>query len=259
MPPKVDAFRTADVLQGRQRMPKGSFLGHLSSETWKLLVNAWGSDARVYERDEVLPTGPDRQYVHIVLGGCVRQDRFPFGDDDGSPTITRFRGVGQVLGEAKLIEPRSHVLTTCLTTTWVMPCFVPRMHAFFRKAPDVQLALLRSLEDRNRSDEIIYTMAARTPLRRVAGLLAHLAEGAEATEATEATEAPGNAPGASLGARVTIAGPSQKDMAAALLLGLSTVENAVRDLRNSGVLDNKYRQFVVSDLAALHGIAAAVP
>lgn len=243
MPPKVDVFRAADVLQGRQRMPKGSFLHHLPSDTWKLLVNAWGSDARVYERDEVLPIGPDAQHVHIVLGGCVRQDRFPFGTDEEDPTITRFRGVGQVLGEAKLIEPRSHVLTTCLTTTWVMPCFVPRMHFLFRKAPDVQLALLRSLEDRNRSDEVIYTMAAHTPLQRVAGLLAHLAEVAGT---------PGTAPAG----RTTITGPSQKDMAAALLLGLSTVENAVRDLRNCGVLDNKYRQFAVSDLDALRGLAA---
>ncbi|GHE60723.1 hypothetical protein GCM10018785_32260 [Streptomyces longispororuber] len=243
MPPKVDAFRTTDVLKGHQAMPRGTFLHHLPAESWPLLVAAWGSDARVYARDEELPIEPDDQHVHLVLGGCVRQERFPCGPGPDAPRITRFRGVGQILGEAKLIYPRESVKAACLTTTWVMPCPVPRMNWLLSRHPEIQLALLRSLEDRNRSDELVYGTTTRTPLQRVGGLLLHLADHAS-------TPAPAN-PG-----HTTVLGPSQKDLADALMMGVSTVENAIRRLRRThGVITSKYRQFVVTDRFLLRDIA----
>jgi CRP-like cAMP-binding protein len=251
MVPRVDAFRTGDVLNGRQPMPVGSFLAHLPGSDWPLLVSEWGADSRVYERDEELPIRPADEQVHIVLGGCVRQERHPFGAAEGAPKITRFRGIGQLLGEAKLIEPGSEVRTTCLTTTWVMPCPVQRMNILLRRRPQIQLALLRSLEDRNRTDEKIYGTMTRTPLARVGALLIHLAEIAGTTDSA----APGH---------ITILGPSQKDIADALLLGVSTVENTLRRLRTpdkdsglprDGILRSGYRQFVVTDLPLLRTIA----
>jgi CRP-like cAMP-binding protein len=237
MPPKVDAFRTIDVLKGRQTMPDGSFLDHLPGSTWPMLVRAWGSDARVHERDEELPLGPDDRHVYIVLGGCVLQERLPFGTK-----ITRFRGVGQLLGEAKLIEPESSVRTVCLTTTWVMPCPVQRMNLLLNQQPDAQLALLRSLEDRNRSDERIYCTVTRSPVQRVGGLLLHLADVA----GTRSTDQPGH---------TTILGPTQRDIADALSMGMSTVENAIRALRDTHrAITSKYRQFVVTDLPALRDL-----
>ncbi|MER6083940.1 Crp/Fnr family transcriptional regulator [Streptomyces sp. NPDC001833] len=251
MVPKVDAFRTGDVLNGRQTMPPGSFLAHLPPDAWPLLVSSCGSDSRVYQRDEELPIGPADEQVHIVLGGCVRQERHPFGTAEGAPKITRFRGVGQLLGEAKLIEPHAAVRTTCLTTTWVMPCPVPRMNLMLRRHPHIQLALLRSLEDRNRTDEMIYGTMTRMPLARVGALLVHLAEVAGTVDSAD----PGH---------LTVLGPSQKDIAEALLLGVSTVENALRLLREPprggnplrrGVLRSGYRKFVVTDLHALRTVA----
>ncbi|MER5660687.1 Crp/Fnr family transcriptional regulator [Streptomyces mirabilis] len=243
MPPKVDAFRTSDVLKGRQAMPEGSFLHHLPGNTWPLLVSTWGLDARVYERDEELPLGPGDANVYIVLGGCVLQERFPFGAGVTSTRITRFRGVGELLGEAKLIAPEASVTTVCLTTTWVMPCSVKRMNLLLRRQQEAQLALLRSLEDRNRSDEMIYCTPTRSPVQRVGGLLLHLAGAAGRTNSAD----PGH---------VTILGPTQRDIADALLMGVSTVENAVRTLREThGVITSRYRQFVVTDLLALRDIA----
>ncbi|GGN27388.1 Crp/Fnr family transcriptional regulator [Streptomyces fuscichromogenes] len=254
MVPKVDAFRTGDVLNGRQPMPARSFLALLPPGSWPLLVGKWGADSRVHERDEELPIGPADEHVHIVLGGCVRQERHPFGNAAGAPRITRFRGVGQLLGEAKLIEPTAEVTTTCLTTTWVMPCPVPAMNFLLRRRPHIQLALLRSLEDRSRTDDLIYGTMTRSPLERVCGLLVHLAEVA-GTPGSDGTDEPGH---------LTILGPSQKDIADALLLGVSTVENTLRLLRTpavrgglfpDGVLRSGYRRFVVTDLPSLRAVA----
>ncbi|MER6437378.1 MULTISPECIES: Crp/Fnr family transcriptional regulator [unclassified Streptomyces] len=243
MPPKVDAFRTSEVLRGRQAMPEGSFLRHLPDDTWPLLVSAWGLDARVYERDEELPLGPDDKNVYIILGGCVLQERFPLGAAAASTRITRFRGVGEVVGEAKLIAPEAAVTTVCLATTWVMPCPAQRMNVLLRRQPRAQQALLCSLEDRNRSDEMIYCTPNRSPVQRVGGLLLRLAGIAGRTNSAD--------PG-----QVTILGPTQRDIADALLMGVSTVESAVRALRDThGVITSRYRQFVVTDLHALRDIA----
>ncbi|MFJ2609097.1 Crp/Fnr family transcriptional regulator [Streptomyces sp. NPDC091279] len=250
MVPDIGAFRSGDVLKGLQTMPAGSFLAHLPPESWPLLVGFWGPVSRVYQRDEHLPGGPDGTDVHIVLGGCVRQDRFPFGRRDDDPVISRFRGPGQLLGEAELIASGAAVTTTCLTTTWVMSGSAQRMNAFLDRHPHARLALLRSLETRNRDDEKIYGTVTRTPLHRVGGLLAHLARTAGTADPAE----PGH---------LTVLGLSQKDIAEALLLGVSTVESAVRGLRTpakdsglppGGVLRSRYRQFVVTDLPALHRV-----
>ncbi|MFJ6123883.1 Crp/Fnr family transcriptional regulator [Streptomyces griseoviridis] len=257
MVPDIGAFRTGDVLKGVQTMPARSFLAHLPPELWPLLVGFWGPVSRVYQREETLPTGPRDSDVHIVLGGCVRQDRFPFAADDdpddgggSGPRITRFRGVGQLLGEAKLIEEHAAVRTTCLTTTWVMSCSATRMMAFLTRHPHSERALLRSLEDRNRDDEMVYGTVTRTPVERVGGLLAHLARIAGTTDPAQ----PGH---------ISVLGLSQRDLAEALLMGVSTVEAAIRRLRTpakgsglppGGVLRSRYRQFVVTDLPALQRV-----
>ncbi|NJP69523.1 Crp/Fnr family transcriptional regulator [Streptomyces sp. C1-2] len=259
MVPHIDAIRPADVLAGRQGMPPGTFLHHLPSGAWPLFVRAWGSDARMHTRDTVLPIRPDDQHVHIILGGCVSQERFLAGREDKGPKVTRFRSAGQILSEGKLIELPAMVRTTCLTDTWIMPCSVDRMNMLLRKNPDIQKALLRSLETRNRTDELIYGTISRTPaqrvappVQRVAGLLYHLARTAGVAGTPEA-------------GAVTVAGPSQQHLADSLQMGVSTVENALRRLREIPEEDgssatrvlvlSKYRRFVVMDLPALHAFA----
>jgi CRP-like cAMP-binding protein len=251
--PHIDAVRPADVLAGRHGMPPGTFLHHLPSGAWPLFVRAWGSDARMHTRDTVLPIRPDDQHVHIILGGCVSQERFLAGQEDEGPKVTRFRAAGQILSEGKLIELPAMVRTTCLTDTWIMPCSVDRMNMLLRKHPDIQKALLRSLETRNRADELVYGTLFRTPAQRVAGLLYHLAR----TAGVAGTPRAG---------AVTIAGPSQKHLAESLQMGISTVENALRQLRKDprargvsllkkALVVSEYRRFVVTDLPALHAFA----
>ncbi|MDQ0788773.1 Crp/Fnr family transcriptional regulator [Streptomyces sp. B3I8] len=252
MVPHIDAIRPADVLAGRQDMPLGTFMRYLPSGAWPLFVSAWGSDARMHARDTVLPIRPDDQFVHIVLGGCVSQERFLTGQEDEGPKVTRFRAAGQLLSEGKLIELPAVVRTTCLTDTWIMPCSVDRMNMLLRKHPDIQKALLRSLETRNRTDELIYGTVSRAPAQRVAGLLFHLAR----------TAGVAGAPGTGTGA--VVVGPSQKHLADSLQMGVSTMENALRQLRRPpggqgsskrGLVLSHYRRFVVTDLTALRAFA----
>ncbi|WBB57714.1 Crp/Fnr family transcriptional regulator [Streptomyces sp. WMMC500] len=241
LPSKVDGFNPTEILAGRQPMPQGSFLHHLPDRIWPLLVRAWGPDARTFESGRRLPLAADDRTCYLVLGGCVIQERYPMGQ--GRDVIARFRGVGEFLGEAKLIEPRSRVETVCVGRTWVMPCPVQRVNVLLRQHPPMQLALLRSLEDRNRSDERVYAMTRRSSLARVTTLLVHLAHTAGARDSADPD-------------RIALKGLRQRDISRALLLGTSTVENALRHLRTGhGAVDSGYRELVVTDLRALERLA----
>ncbi|AZM47450.1 Crp/Fnr family transcriptional regulator [Streptomyces sp. WAC 06738] len=241
LPSKVDGFNPAEVLAGRRPMPQGSFLYHLPRAIWPLLVQTWGPDARTFQSGEELPLGQDDRDCFIVLGGFVVQQRHPMGRS--RDLIARFRGLGQFLGEAKLIEPWSPVKTVCLSTTWVMPCSAQRVNVLLKQHPAMQLALLRSLEDRNRADEKVYSMTRRSPLARVTTLLVHLAH----TAGTRDPVAPD---------RITIKGLRQSDISDALALGTSTVENALRHLRTvEQAVDSGYRELVVADLNVLERLA----
>jgi CRP-like cAMP-binding protein len=237
----VDTTCPTDLLLDHENQPEGSFLRCLAAEDWRALLEA-GLRSRAFARDEHLPIGPADENVYIIRDGVVRQDRYPLGAGESVPTVTRFRGRGQLVGEAKLITDSSGVRTRCLTATLVVPCRARYFNVLLRKRPEAQRALLRSLEDRNRSDELVYTMATRPPLERVSRLLAHLADTA-------------GCPGPRAD-RVRITGPSQKDLAAALQLAVSTTENAIRTLRYHGIVEAGYRRFVVHDVDALRHLAA---
>ncbi|MER6693130.1 Crp/Fnr family transcriptional regulator [Streptomyces minutiscleroticus] len=239
MPVTSDAPRLTDLLLGRVRLPEESFLDHLPDETWEVMVKDWDQRVRSYERDALLPLGEADRQVFIIVQGCVRQDRYPLGEAADAPTITRFRGIGQLVGEAKLIDPTATVTTRCLSKTYAIPWRARYMAALQNERPEVRLALLRSIEDRHRRDERIYATFARPTFQRVSALLAHLAETAGVPDPT-------------LSRRTVINGPTQKDLAAALQLGVSTVENAIRTLRYHGVVEAGYRKFTVHDLDALH-------
>ena len=236
MPSTIHPSRPADLLLGHEDKPEGSFLQRLKAEDWQALLEA-GLRGSSFVRDELLPLGPDGQHVYIIWEGVVRQDRFPLGDGENVPTVTRFRGRGQLVGEAKLVTPDSTVLTKCLTPTVAIPCKARRLNVLLRRQSDIQLALLRSLEDRDRSDELLYTMATRPPVERVSRLLAHLADTAGVPEPRTGW--------------TVITGPGQKDIAASLQVAISTVENAIRTLRYHGVIEARYRQFIVHDVDEL--------
>ncbi|MEU5701072.1 Crp/Fnr family transcriptional regulator [Streptomyces aurantiacus] len=243
MPPTLETARPID-LQDNTGMSEGSFPRGLSADTWRRLLRA-GLRGRLFKPGETLPMGPNDRNVYIVWDGAVRQQRFPFGEGRDAPTVTRFRGRGQVVGEAKLVTPDdSSVRTQCLTQTVAIPCDERSFNVLLRRRIEVQRALLRSLEARNRSDEVLYTMVTRPPLERVGRLVAHLAD----TTGVPDPEA---------SCRTVISGIGQKDIAAALQIGVSTTENALRTLRYHGdIVEARYRQLVVNNADALRHFAA---
>ncbi|MET7567183.1 Crp/Fnr family transcriptional regulator [Streptomyces sp. NPDC005492] len=247
MPSTVVIPRPADLLLGHENKPEGSFLHRLKAEDWPALLALLQSelDASGFVRDQCLPLGPEGRDVYIIWDGVVRQDRFPLGRGEHVPTVTRFRGRGQLVGEAKLITPDSAVVTKCLTPTVAIPCRARHLNVLLRRRQDIQVALLCSLEERSRSDELVYTMATRPPVERVSRLLAHLAD---------TTGVPDPRTGWTV-----ITGPGQKDIAASLQIAVSTVENAVRTLRYQGVIEARYRQFVVHDVDELRHFHAGSP
>jgi CRP-like cAMP-binding protein len=244
MTPALDTTRPTDLSQGHQDKPRGSFLQRLPAEDWHTLLKV-GLHGRIFHRDEILPMGPETPNIYIIWEGVVRQDRYPLGDAPGIPTITRFRGAGELVGEAALITPGATVATRCLTRTVAIPCDARYFTALIeRRLRSTRHALLCSLEDRNRSDEAIYAMAIRPPLERVSRLLAHLAATAGVPDPRDTQQ-------------TVITGPGQKDIAAALQLAVSTTENALRTLRHHGVIEARYRQFVVRDVDGLRHFVGA--
>ncbi|MFE0042228.1 Crp/Fnr family transcriptional regulator [Streptomyces albireticuli] len=235
-PPNLESFHVSDVLAGRRRMPEGSFLDGLPSRLWSSMIPL--GQTRAYAKGEPLPTGGPDSPIHIVLGGCVAQRRAHFGT-----TILRFRGTGQVLEEHKLVEPDTPgPLTTCLSKTVTLSFTAEALQKLLERHVVIERKLLRSLETRNRTDERIYSTFKRPALARVSTLLHHL--------------------GATVGVReqgpnggIRVEGPSQCDLAEALLIGKSTVELALGRLRDERVIHNRYRAIVVRDAAALANIA----
>ncbi|WOT40736.1 Crp/Fnr family transcriptional regulator [Streptomyces coeruleorubidus] len=243
MPPAIDTSRPTDLLHAHEGKPEGSFLHRLTAETWHALLQV-GLRSRAFARDELLPMGPNHDSVYIILEGVVRQDRYPLGTGVASPGHQVQRSY-QLVGEAALIQPGASVDTRCLTSTVVIPCSARYFNVLTeRRLPEARLALLRSLEDRIRSDEVIYGMAIRPPLERVSRLLAHLADTVGVPDPRTSQYS-------------VITGPGQKDIAAALQLAVSTTENALRTLRYHGVLEARYRQFVIHDVDGLRHLAGA--
>ncbi|KUN17768.1 hypothetical protein AQJ23_40730 [Streptomyces antibioticus] len=243
VPPALDTARSTDLLLGHGDKPTGTFLQRLPLETWHRLLHA-GLRSRTFKRDELLPIGPEHGMVYIIWDGIVRQDRHPLGVAPDMPSITRFRGPGQLVGEAALIDPDAAVVTRCLSRTVAIPCRASHFSLLIDRLREARQALLCSLEDRNRSDEAVYAMAIRPPLERVSRLLIHLADTA-------------GIPDPDTGQQLVITGPGQKDIAAALQLAVSTTENALRTLRHHGVIEARYRQFVVRDVDALRHFVGA--
>ncbi|AUH40464.1 Crp/Fnr family transcriptional regulator [Streptomyces sp. CMB-StM0423] len=231
----------AQVLTGRRPWPVGSFLQYLPRRLWLTLVQEWGRDARTFQHGERLALGPARRTCFIVLGGLAREERYPMGPGGG--VIARFRGPGQFLGEANLIDAWSSMWVSCVGTTWVMPCPAGSVNEVLCVCPQMQIALLRSLEDRNRTDEKLYLMTSRPPLARVAMLLTHLVD-------TAGIKTPADPD------RITINGLRQSEIGHTLQLGKSTVENALHQLRvDHKAIDSRYRQLVVTDPRALEHIS----
>ncbi|MGK5534221.1 Crp/Fnr family transcriptional regulator [Streptomyces sp. URMC 129] len=223
-----------DVLAGRHQMPEGSFIGSLPTQVWSVFVQEVDNGGiRAFKRGEEVPTGSSDDLVHIVLQGCVAQERSVPG-----ALVVRFRGPGEFLGEQKLLHPSvSGPKTTSLTaTTKIMSFSADLMRALLGSKRRAEWALLVSLEARYRRDEEIYCTFSRPHLARLSTLLHHLASTVGVVEPQRG---------------IRIAGPRQSDLARALMIGQSTLENTLAVLCRKHIVYTRYRAIYVNDLDQL--------
>jgi CRP-like cAMP-binding protein len=166
--------------------------------------------------------------VHIVLSGCVYEESV-YGED----ATVRIHGAGAVLGVAEIFYEELHAPTArCLNTTLTLAVPLSRMRAFAEYNGTLATALGKVLADQLVTGERVYNRRTLPPEQRLAGLFVHLLDRCAV-------------PCASYGRMIE--GPSQTDLADALGVSRATVENALKVLREAGLVTTGYRQYRFPD------------
>ncbi|WP_331734210.1 Crp/Fnr family transcriptional regulator (plasmid) [Streptomyces sp. NBC_01220] len=178
---------------------------------------------RTHFRNQQL-RGSSSSMVHIVLGGCVIEEPV-YGD----AATTRIHGVGAVLGDIEVLNPDVFTPTTrCLNTTVTVSVSLDRMRAIAETNTVLTAVIGKAVTERIAVGERIYNRHALPTEHRLAGLFTYL---------LEHCSVPSDRYGRML------EGPSQSDLAGALSVSRATIETAVRNLRNTGLLITGYRTY----------------
>ncbi|MGW1710060.1 Crp/Fnr family transcriptional regulator [Streptomyces sp. NPDC002206] len=178
---------------------------------------------RTHQRKQQL-RGSSSSTVHIVLSGCVIEEPV-YGDT----ATTRIHGAGAVLGDIEVLSPDVHTPTTrCLNTTATLSVSLERMRLIADGQPSVAMAIGQAVAERIAVGEKIYNRHALPTEQRLAGLFTYLLEHC-------------SVPSPDYGRMLE--GPSQTDLAGALSISRGTIENAVRALRERGLLVTGYRTY----------------
>jgi CRP/FNR family transcriptional regulator, cyclic AMP receptor protein len=196
---------------------------HKRYDTGRILIREGGTDT----------------HVALLLSGFVKVSTAV----EGYETLLGIRLPGEVVGEIGALtgEPRNATVTACGRVTAGL-LTQARFEAFLSRRPDahrlVAAAVARQLRwaNRRRSD-----FAAFPAHVRLARLLSEISEvcGRERADGT-----------------VEIVVPlTQPELAAMIAIGQATIQKAVRDLRDAGLIETGYRRLVVSDPERLAKLA----
>ena len=216
------------------RWPAGTFLGNLSPQTAAALVDS--SVRRTFPAGRaILREGARDSHVFLLISGFAKATT----SVDGIETLLGIRLPGEVVGEIGALtgEPRTATVIAC------GPLVAGQLsrsdfEAFLRPRPDaaamIAAAISRQLRwaNRRRTD-----FAAFPADIRLARLLAEIAEvgGRERPDGSVELLVP----------------LSQPDLAAMIAIGQATVQKALHELRDRGLISTGYRRLVVTDLAKL--------
>ncbi|MEU4949758.1 Crp/Fnr family transcriptional regulator [Streptomyces lavendulae] len=176
--------------------------------------------------------------VHIVLNdtGIVSEELVHH-----EASTLRFRHQGHVLGDLDVFASSRAPLALAVTTTVTMAVPMNVMRSMVGKHPTLMRAVSVAITERLRTGDRVYGMFARPAEQRLCGLFLELLD-----KSGFMTED---------GYRVE--GPSQQDLAQALMLSRATVENALRSLRAKRAVRTSYRSFTFPDLKLLEKIEAS--
>ncbi|MFC4034693.1 Crp/Fnr family transcriptional regulator [Streptomyces polygonati] len=187
-------------------------------------------------------------HVFLVESGCItEQILFPEAGHM-RPASLRFRQAGSVIGENDLSTPfnpqqkTEHdaslytTIVTCLTPSVVDAIPIVKMREFLDSEPAFGKALLASVAKSSTESQMVYANSRLAALQRVAHLLLYLSEWSHSSEQPP---------------RLTVTGPTQTNLAEALMLGRASIEAALRELRDKEILSTNHRTYAIHKPRAL--------
>lgn len=213
------------------------FFRSLSTELCQEIYIA--SRIRQYNRGEQIRgmTVRNGDSVHIVLNNGIAAEELVHHE----ATTLRFRYQGHCLGDAEVFTDSRPPLAIAVTTTATMAVPMAVMRTLVRKHNTLMRAVSTSMAERLRSNDRVYMMFARAPEQRLCELFVEL------IDKTGYPTRDGH----------RVEGPSQNDLAQALMISRATVEATLRNLRARQLVRTEYRAYVFPDLAALRKAASA--
>jgi CRP-like cAMP-binding protein len=197
--------------------------------------------SRTFSRGTMLRGMTHGTTVHVILRWCgIERSAYLDG------ASLQFRGVGAVLGDTDIFYEDSVPSTAeCLDQTWTLSYSLERM----KQLADADTTLMRNLTTgiamQLRTAEKVFASSKRSPVERVAALLVELSSSCGTLIDYKDLEA----------AASHILGPTQNELAEALLMSRASVENALRALRNAQIIFTSYRRYIVLDLQKLIEVA----
>ncbi|WP_430784684.1 Crp/Fnr family transcriptional regulator [Actinoplanes sp. G11-F43] len=217
----------------------GTFLGSLPAEVATALVHS--SVKRTFEAGRALlreGTTADT-HVFLLLNGFVKATTAV----DGVETVLGIRAPGEVVGEIGALtgNPRNATVTACAPMTAGQ---ISRgdFEAFLRQRQDaaalITAAVARQLRWANRRRVDIAAFPAYV---RLARLLIEVAEVCGRLRSDGGIE--------------MVVPLSQPDLAAMIAAAQATVEKALRELRDQGLIETGYRQLLITDPVRLRAVA----
>jgi CRP/FNR family cyclic AMP-dependent transcriptional regulator len=220
---------------------EGTFLGSLPPSAAAELV-AESSRRRFESGQPLLREGGTDTHVILLLSGFVKVTTAV----EGYETLLGIRMPGEVVGEIGALtgEPRNATVTACgRVTAGILS--QARFEGFLGRRPDaarlIAAAVARQLRwaNRRRSD-----FAAFPAHIRLARLLSEIAEvcGRERPDGSVELTVP----------------LSQPELAAMIAIGQATVQKAMRDLREAGLITTGYRRILLLDPVRLAKLASSI-
>lgn len=190
--------------------------------------------------------------VHLILDGYVLE-RTTFAESPQSSTV-RFFGRGTLIGITDIfLEDPQPAVVECLQRTWTFSYPLDRIRALADADVTVMRNLAQTMALQLRTIERVYAPSRKSSAQRVAALLLELADistpGQRLMEYPEPDEERNTVV-------AVIEGPTQADIADALMLSMASVENVYRGLRQVNIITTEYREVTIHDVKKLKEVAS---
>jgi CRP/FNR family transcriptional regulator, cyclic AMP receptor protein len=215
----------------------GTLLGSLAPGTAAELVGLSGR--RQFAAGQVLIREGGRDtHVVLLLSGLVKVSTAV----EGFETLLAIRLPGDVIGEIGALtrEPRNATVTACgRVTAGIVPR--PDFEAFLRRHPAVTSLVTATVARQLRWANRRRTDFAAFPAHiRLARLLVEIADMCGRPRPDGSVD---------IGVRL-----SQPELATMIAIAQATVQKAVHELRDRGLISTGYRRIAILDIAALRGL-----